>query len=345
MFSFVSQSLRDAPGSGSVFAVFPALAALALLAVFAATPLTAPSADAAVSSDDIPASAPVSADAESDDSEDEFSSDIDIPDFYTGADGDVFALAEDVFGSPDLEEDPADAVVDDIEPFPAEREALEKAQADPSRLNIMTLAMVRARMATMLLAKAHASMDLPPSQSGMDRALAYGLSAVDLVPDEPAFTFLLAQIYAAHTKSALMLSLAEDAAERTLALDPAKAEARLLLGAILFRERYFGPAIDNFERALTDKGDLLDIRTAGLLGSAYCLDGQAARGERFLDALAKKNPKSGPALFALAVLQRAMGNDKDAQAGMKKAIPALKADPEAQKYARTLLKEWGGNGQ
>ena len=76
MFSFVSQSLRDAPGSGSVFAVFPALAALALLAVFAATPLTAPSADAAVSSDDIPASAPVSADAESDDSEDEFSSDI-----------------------------------------------------------------------------------------------------------------------------------------------------------------------------------------------------------------------------------------------------------------------------
>lgn len=344
MFSFVSQSLRDAPGSGSVFAVFPALAALALLAVFAATPLTAPSADAAVSSDDIPASAPVSADAESDDSEDEFSSDIDIPDFYTGADGDVFALAEDVFGSPDREPDPADAV-GDMAPFPAEREALEKAQADPSRLNIMTLAMVRARMATMLLAKAHASMDLPPSQSGMDRALAYGLSAVDLVPDEPAFTFLLAQIYAAHTKSALMLSLAEDAAERTLALDPAKSEARLLLGAILFRERYFGPAIDSFERAVTNKGDLLDIRTAGLLGSAYCLDGQAPRGERFLDAFAKKNPKSGPALFALAVLQRAIGKDKDAQAGLKKAIPALKADPDAQKYARTLLKEWGGNGQ
>ena len=344
MVSFVSQSLRDAPGSGGVSAMFPTLAALALFAMFATTTLTAFSAEAAVSSDDISESVPLSADLESGESEEEFSSDIDVPDFYTGADGDVFALAEDVFGSPDREADPADAV-GDLEPFPAEREALEKAQADPSRLNIMTLAMVRARMATMLLAKAHASMDLPPSQSGMDRALAYGLSAVDLVPDEPAFTFLLAQIYAAHTKSALMLSLAEDAAERTLVLDPAKAEARLLLGAILFRERYFGPAIDNFERALTDKGDLLDIRTAGLLGSAYCLDGQAARGERFLDALAKKNPKSGPALFALAVLQRAMGNDKDAQAGMKKAIPALKADPEAQKYARTLLKEWGGNGQ
>ena len=344
MFSFVSQSLRDAPGGGSAFAAFPALAALALLVVFAGTPLTAPSAEAAVSSDDIPASAPVSADAKPDDPEEEFSSDIDIPDFYAGADGDIFALAEDVFGSPDREADPADAV-GDIDPFPAEREALEKAQTDPSRLNIMTLAMVRARMATMLLAKARASENLPPSQSGMDRALAYALSAVDLVPEEPAFTFLLAQIYAAHTKSALMLSLAEDAAERTLALDPAKAEARLLLGAIRFRERYFGPAIDSFERALTDKGDLLDIRTAGLLGSAYCLDGQAPRGERFLDAFAKKNPKSGPALFALAVLHHAMGNDKDAQAGMKKAIPSLKADPEAQKYARTLLKEWGGNGQ
>ena len=344
MFSFVSQSLRDAPGSGGVSAVFPMLAALALLAVFAATPLTAPSAEAAVSSDDIPASAPVSADAESDDPEDAFSSDIDIPDFYAGADGDVFALAEDVFVSPDREADPADAV-GDLDLFPAEREALEKAQADPSRLNIMTLAMVRARMATMLLAKAHASMDLPPSQSGMDRALAYGLSAVDLVPDEPAFTFLLAQIYAAHTKSAIMLSLAEDAAERTLALDPAKAEARLLLGAIRFRERYFGPAIDSFERALTDKGDLLDIRTAGLLGSAYCLDAQAARGVRFLDAFAKKNPKSGPAWFALAVLHHATGKDTEAQAGMKKAIPELKADPEAQKYARSLLKEWGGNGQ
>ena len=30
---------------------------------------------------------------------------------------------------------------------------------------------------------------------------------------------------------------------------------------------------------------------------------------------------------------------------MKKAIPELKADPDAQKYARSLLKEWGGNGQ
>lgn len=344
MVSFVSQSLRDAPGCGGVSAMFPTLAALALFAMFATTTLTAFSAEAAVSSDDISESVPLSADLESGESEEEFSSDIDVPDFYTGADGDVFALAEDVFGSPDREADPADAV-GDLEPFPAEREALEKAQADPNRLNIMTLAMVRARMATMLLAKARAAGDLPPSQSGMDRALAYGLSAVDLVPDEPAFTFLLAQIYAAHTKSTLMLSLAEDAAERTLALDPAKAEARLLLGAILFRERYFGPAIDSFERALTDKGDLLDIRTAGLLGSAYCLDGQTARGVRFLDAFAKKNPKSGPALFALAVLHHAMGKDKDAQAGMKKAIPELKADPDAQKYARSLLKEWGGNGQ
>ena len=344
MFSFVSQSLRDAPGSGSASAALASLAALAIVAVLATATLTAPSAEAAVSSGDIPASAPLSAGPESDDSEDEFTSDIDIPDFYAGADGDVFALAEDIFGSPDREPDPADAV-GDIEPFPAEREALEKAQADPNRLNIMTLAMVRARMATTLLAKAHASMDLPPSQSGMDRALAYGLSAVDLVPDEPAFTFLLAQIYAAHPKSALMLSLAEDAAERTLALDPAKAEARLLLGAILFRERYFGPAIDTFERALTDKDSLLDMRTAGLLGSAYCLDGQAARGERFLDAFAKKNPKSGPAWFALAVLQHAIEKENDAQAGMKKAIPALKADPDAQKYARSLLKEWGGNGQ
>ena len=175
MFSFVSQSLRDAPGSGSVSAVFPALAALAVFAVFATATLTAPSAEAAVSSDDISASVPLSADLESGESEEEFSSDIDVPDFYTGADGDVFALAEDVFGSPDREADPADAV-GDLEPFPAEREALEKAQADPNRLNIMTLAMVRARMATMLLAKARAAGDLPPSQSGMDRALAFALA-------------------------------------------------------------------------------------------------------------------------------------------------------------------------
>lgn len=165
--------------------MFPTLAALALFAMFATTTLTAFSAEAAVSSDDISESVPLSADLESGESEEEFSSDIDVPDFYTGADGDVFALAEDVFGSPDREADPADAV-GDLEPFPAEREALEKAQADPNRLNIMTLAMVRARMATMLLAKARAAGDLPPSQSGMDRALAYGLSAVDLVPDEPA---------------------------------------------------------------------------------------------------------------------------------------------------------------
>ena len=116
MVSFVSQSLRDAPGCGGVSAMFPTLAALALLAVFATTTLTAFSAEAAVSSDDIAESVPLSADLESGESEEEFSSDIDVPDFYTGADGDVFALAEDVFGSPDLEADPADAV-GDLEPF------------------------------------------------------------------------------------------------------------------------------------------------------------------------------------------------------------------------------------
>ena len=98
MVSFVSQSLRDAPGCGGVSAMFPTLAALALFAMFATTTLTAFSAEAAVSSDDISESVPLSADLESGESEEEFSSDIDVPDFYTGADGDVFALAEDAGG-------------------------------------------------------------------------------------------------------------------------------------------------------------------------------------------------------------------------------------------------------
>jgi hypothetical protein len=78
MFSFVSQSLRDAPGSGSASAALASLAAMAIFAVLATATLTAPSAEAAVSSGDIPASAPLSADLESDDSEEEFSSDISI---------------------------------------------------------------------------------------------------------------------------------------------------------------------------------------------------------------------------------------------------------------------------
>ncbi len=342
--TFVTRCVRDAAGSPDAFsaptvlALLAALVAISLFVSVAATPLEA------ATSGDLPTPELLSADEPGTNDAEDFSSDVDVPDFYSGVDGDVFAMFDDVFASPDREPDPADAV-GDIEPFPAEQEALRKAQSDPSRLNVMTLAMVRARMATVLLAKARTSPDLVPAKSGMDRAIAYALSAVDLVPDEPAFTFLLAQVYAAQPKSDLMISLAEDAAERTLALDPAKAEARLLLGAILFRQRFFGPALDSFERAVTDRPALLDIRTSGLMGSAYCLDGQAERGERFFDAFAKKDPQCGPAWFALSVLRRANGKNVEAKSSMEKAISALKSDPATRKYAGTLLKEWGGNAQ
>lgn len=280
--------------------------------------------------------------------EEEFTLEEDIPeedgpDFYSGRDIDLFASAGDLFG-PQPEHEAFDSLDPDYPLSPEEGKALEEAMKTPDELNVLTLAILRARKASSLLDSLKSGERKTPSQEGLDNplypALANALSAAELVPDEPDFLFLVAQIYAAFGPNPFTLELAEEAAEKTLELDPSYAEARLLLGILQHQNRSFSPAIDNLERAVSEKPALMDFRTASLLGAAYFLENSLPRGEQFFRKYLSSGEPNGPALFCLGVILHGMEKLPEAGETMRMAAEAFSQDTEKASYAHSVLAEW-----
>ena len=280
--------------------------------------------------------------------EEEFTLEEDIPeddrpDFYTGQDSDIFASAVDLFG-PQQEQEEFESLDRDYPLSPEEEKALAAAMENPDELNVLTLAILRARKASSILDSLKSGERKPLSEEGLDNllylALANALSAAELAPDEPDFLFLVAQVYAAFGPNPFTLELAEEAASGTLELDPSYAEARLLLGILQYRNRSFAPAIDNLERAVSEKPALLDFRTASLLGAAYFLENGLPRGEQFFRKHLSSGEPNGPALFCLGVILHGMEKLPEAKETMRLAAEAFSQDTEKAAYARSVLAEW-----
>jgi len=267
----------------------------------------------------------------------------DRPDFYTGQDSDIFVSAEDLFGAEQEQEEFQNFDME-FPPHPEEEKALAAAMETPDEPNVLSLAILRARKASSLLDSLKSGERKTPSQEGLDNplfpALANALSAAELVPDEPDFLFLVAQIYAAFGPNPFTRELAEEAAEKTLELDPSYAEARLLLGILQHQNRSFSPAIDNLERAVSEKPALMDFRTASLLGAAYFLENSLPRGEQFFRKYLSSGEPNGPALFCLGVILHGMEKLPEAGETMRLAAEAFSQDTEKASYARSVLAEW-----
>jgi len=267
----------------------------------------------------------------------------DASDFFSGRDSDIFAAAGDVFA---FEEEPEEFESLDLEvPLPpGEERAVESAGENPDELNVLTLAILRAREASSILDSLKSGENLPPSGQGKDDrlylALANAMSAAELFPDEPDFIFLVAQVYAAFGPNSFTRQLSEEAAERTLELDPSYSEARLLLGILQHQDRSFGSAINNLERAVSEKPALLDFRTASLLGAAYFLENTLPRGEQFFRNYLSSHDKSGAVLFTMAVILHGMEKMPEAGETMRLAVEAFSRDTEKASYARSVLEEW-----
>jgi len=268
----------------------------------------------------------------------------DTSDFFSGRDRDIFSIAEDVFASEEEEPEEFESLNLEVPLQPEEEKALASALENPDELNVLTLAILRAREASSILDSLKSGENTPPSGEGKDDriyiALANAMSAAEIYPDEPDFIFLLGQVYAAFGPNSFTRELAEAAAERTLELDPTYSEARLLLGILQHQNRSFTPAIDNLERAVSEKPALLDFRTSSLLGAAYFLENDLPRGEIFFRKYLSLPDHRGDALFSLAMILHGIGKMQDAGETMKLAAEAFAKDTEKASYARSVLAEW-----
>lgn len=267
----------------------------------------------------------------------------DLPDFFAERDKDIFLTADDIFSgyepeAPDLPEE------EEFPLIPGEEEAMKMAAEDPSEENILTLAILRGRHALSLLNDFKEKGGLPPKKGEFDHplytALNYAFSAAELYPDEPGIIFTIAQIYASFGQNTFTLDLAEEAAERVLELDPAYSEARLMLGVLQWTGRSFGLAADSLERALSEKPELMDLRTAAILGSAYLFENDIPRGEAFLRLLMEKNGSTPEVLFSLALLLQGAEKQREAEEMMDLAAKAFGEDGEMTSYARSILDDW-----
>ena len=267
----------------------------------------------------------------------------DRPDFFSGRDSDIFASAGDVFGT-EPEQEEFDSLDLAYPLSPGEEKALAAAMENPDEPNVLTLAILRARKASSILDSLKSGERKTPSEKGLDNplylALANALSAAELAPDEPDFLFLVAQVYAAFGPNPFTLELAEEAASGTLELDPSYSEARLLLGILQHQNRSFALAIDNLERAVSEKPALLDFRTASLLGAAYFLENGLPRGEQFFRKYLSSVEPNGTALFCLGVILHGMEKLPEAGETMRLAAEAFSQDTEKAVYVRSVLAEW-----
>lgn len=267
----------------------------------------------------------------------------DRPDFFSGRDSDIFASAGDVFGT-EPEQEEFDSLDLAYPLSPGEEKALAAAMENPDEPNVLTLAILRARKASSILDSLKSGERKPLSEEGLDNllylALANALSAAELAPDEPDFLFLVAQVYAAFGPNPFTLELAEEAASGTLELDPSYSEARLLLGILQHQNRSFALAIDNLERAVSEKPALLDFRTASLLGAAYFLENGLPRGEQFFRKYLSSVEPNGTALFCLGVILHGMEELPEAGETMRLAAEAFSQDTEKAVYVRSVLAEW-----
>jgi tetratricopeptide (TPR) repeat protein len=172
-------------------------------------------------------------------------------------------------------------------------------------------------------------------------ALAAAQKAVDLDPRSAAYWRLLGRVYeSGAAEMDLATALAEEAFERSIALDPKIAETRMRLAALLSKRQAHSAAIDQVEAALTVAPELATWPAVSDLCRLYENDDQARRGVAFLEALSARQAKSHAAQLGQA---RLLWLDERKEEALLLANKVAD-DPQTPKFeveqARALIADW-----
>lgn len=216
-----------------------------------------------------------------------------------------------------------------------EASAMSRVQSSPTKENKQALAVIRIRHAWTLLESARRLKD----PDGLQLACEYAQSATELAPRISAGWIVLAQAYQEFDSPAA-LTLAEDAARRALALEPANQNVRLLLAQVQFKQRFYDSALASFEAAVSAQLSMASPTVVSMMALAYMFDGQSPRGEKYFTQLLGKQPGADSARLALAILLHHQGKDTLAREQLRKVELSPQVTAANRMYAVKLAELW-----
>lgn len=265
--------------------------------------------------------------------------DADLSDFMANRNSSVYLTVKELDAMPDQDLGQAP---DEYEPPASESRAMELCEKDPSELNRLALGILRGSIALEALEAYRAKNPRPSPDEAPElrKALAYALSASEICPERPNFFYILARVYGAFGANSYTQSLAREACEKALELDPSHAETLVFLAGLEFQDESFEDAVTHFLKAFAQKPELFDLNVMPLFGATCLISGKTAEGEAFVQSRLNADGGDGTALFALAQFQRAKGNKKLAIETLKKAISAWAQNPSAAAYANKIAALW-----
>jgi predicted Zn-dependent protease len=206
--------------------------------------------------------------------------------------------------------------------LPAATEALESLRpaGSPSVLYLLSIAYLKQnRKEEARAAVAQLFSSVPPAQAHLlagrayyestlfEEALAELIRARELAPALPALSRELGKTY-------VSLRRAEDAKAAlrdALDLDPADAEARYFLGALLVQEGTLTAGVEHLERARAARPEFWG--SYYYLGRAAFASGQPAEAARLLERSSQLRPDDTAVLYQLARALKAAGKDAQSQ--------------------------------
>ena len=176
-------------------------------------------------------------------------------------------------------------------------------------------------------------------QAGLEAAQ----EAVELQPETADYWRVLGYAYSlGGTEIQLASALAEEAYEKSIAIDPRNTGSRMLLAALLLERKSYSRALDNIEAAVTIKPDLAASAVVVDMCRVYIIDEQTKRGAAFLNTFVSLNPRSHAARLGLALMLKEQNRTAEAiQHATRVANDPQAPQPDAE-HAKALLKEWQG---
>ena len=175
-------------------------------------------------------------------------------------------------------------------------------------------------------------------------ALTLAEAATQLDPSVSSHWHLLGYIYSRFETDEVAATLAEDALERAIQINPGNTPSRLLLAQLYLRREAYSNALDQLEWVGNKQPGLRNSALSADMCRAYLLEQQAVRGENYFQSLLTLKPQSSALRLGLAILLHDTGRVQEAL----QQLAQLRAEPTATaldvEHATLLNAAWRGGG-
>lgn len=233
-----------------------------------------------------------------------------------------------------------------VDPFDAEKEAMQQLARHDSPANRRALASVRSRCALNLYHYYRSNSDT----GALELAAAYAASAVELDAARTAHWTVLGQLLAHLADEGYSGSrvLAIEALTEAVRLAPDDRAGRIVLGLNLMLDRQYREALDQLEPAIMDTLDRVDPQLVMAAGICYIRGPLTRRGVRFLDQVLARRPNLAYVRLSKAVLLENQNRRDEALRELQAVYKDRSVDQADRQYAldlKTLWQQYGSIGE